>query len=210
MPLDHDPSFVALFVKNQRRIYGYILTLVPDCNEADDLFQQTSMVLWEKSGEFRPQAKKGTGPICATTNAARRCPPSGRSGKLDLSPFSDREENFVRWGCGIAHNLIRNWRVKKRRDRHCFSDEMMSRIAAVRSEKSEWLDGALAALGVCMDDLNPSERELLALCYEGERSIRQISEELGRTEGAVYQQLHRIRAKLLECIERKTREKASP
>ena len=85
-----------------------------------------------------------------------------------------------------------------------------SRIAAVRSEKSEWLDGALAALGVCMDELNPSERELLALCYEGERSIRQISEELGRTEGAVYQHLHRIRAKLLECIERKTREKASP
>ncbi len=183
MPLDHDPSFVALFVKNQRRIYGYILTLVPDCNEADDLFQQTSMVLWEKSGEFRP----GGGP-----------------------KKSDREENFVRWGCGIAHNLIRNWRVKKRRDRHCFSDEMMSRIAAVRSEKSEWLDGALAALGVCMDDLNPSERELLTLCYEGERSIRQISKELGRTEGAVYQQLHRIRAKLLECIERKTREKASP
>ena len=32
--------------------------------------------------------KKGTGPICATTNAARRCPPPGRSGKLDLSPFS--------------------------------------------------------------------------------------------------------------------------
>ncbi|MBU4271314.1 MAG: sigma-70 family RNA polymerase sigma factor [Planctomycetes bacterium] len=200
MPLDHDPSFVALFVKNQRRIYGYILTLVPDCNEADDLFQQTSMVLWEKAGEFR---KKGTGPICAKH-------PSGRSGKLDLSPFSDREENFVRWGCGIAHNLIRNWRVKKRRDRHCFSDGMMARIAAVRSEKSEWLDGALAALGVCMDDLDPSERELLALCYESQRSIRQVSEELGRTEGAVYQHLHRIRAKLLECIERKTREKASP
>jgi tripeptide aminopeptidase len=35
----------------------------------------------------RPPGKKGTGPICATTNAARRCPPSGRSGKLDLSPF---------------------------------------------------------------------------------------------------------------------------
>ncbi len=31
--------------------------------------------------------EKGTGPICATTNTARRCPPVGRSGKLDLSPF---------------------------------------------------------------------------------------------------------------------------
>lgn len=27
MPLEHDPSFVELFVKNQRRIYGYIMTV---------------------------------------------------------------------------------------------------------------------------------------------------------------------------------------
>jgi iron complex transport system permease protein len=31
--------------------------------------------------------EKGTVPICATTNAARRCPPSGRSGKWGQSPF---------------------------------------------------------------------------------------------------------------------------
>ena len=125
MPADHDPSFVALFVKNQRRIYGYILTVVPNCNEADDLFQQTSLVLWEKAGEFRP------------------------------------EGDFVRWACGIALNVIRNYRVKKRRDRHWFSDDMMNRIAEVRAERSEWLERALAALGVCMEDLGPLDRELL-------------------------------------------------
>lgn len=179
MSIDHDPSFVSLFVKNQRRIYGYILTLVPDCNEADDLFQQTSMVLWAKAGEFRPRAES-------------------------------ESEDFVRWGCGIAHNLIRNWRVKRRRDRHCFSDEMMARIAAARIEKSPWLDAALASLGACMDELKPKERDLLDLCYVGRRSIRQLSAELGRTEGAVYQHLHRIRAKLLDCIERKTGEDTSP
>ena len=32
-------------------------------------------------------AEKGTGSICATTNASRRCPPPGRSGKWCLSPF---------------------------------------------------------------------------------------------------------------------------
>ena len=110
MPVDHDPSFVALFVENQRRIYGYILTVVPDCNEADDLFQQTSLVLWEKAGEFRP------------------------------------EGDFVRWACGVAFNVIRNYRVKKRRDRHCFSEEMMAQLAEVRAEKSEWLEAALAGL----------------------------------------------------------------
>lgn len=172
--MDHDPSFVALFVKNQRRIYGYILTVVPDCNEADDLFQQTSLVLWEKAGEFRP------------------------------------EGDFVRWACGIAFNVIRNYRVKKRRDRHCFSDEMMARLAEVRAEKSAWLDAALVALRTCMQDLEPFDRRLLELCYDGTQSIREVSAGLGRTENSVYQRLHRIRLRLLECIERQTGGKASP
>ena len=164
---DH-ASFVALFVKNQRRIYGYILTVVPNCNEADNLFQQTSLVLWEKAAEFRP------------------------------------EGDFVRWACGVALNVIRNYRVKKRRDRHWFSYEMMARIADVRAEKSEWLDRMSAALGACMDELAPFDRELLVLCYEGQRSIRDVSKDLGRTENSVYQRLHRIRAKLLACIEQKS------
>ena len=39
------------------------------------------------------------------------------------------------------------------------------------------------------------------LCYEGTQSIREVSEDLGRTENSVYQRLHRIRVRLLECIE---------
>lgn len=174
MSMNYDPSFVALFVKNQRRIYGYILTVVPNCNEADDLFQQTSLVLWEKAAEFRPN------------------------------------EDFARWACGIAFNVIRNYRVKKRRDRHSFSDDMLKQIADVRVERSEWLETSLAALGACMKDLEPFDRQLLDLCYDGEQSIRKVSEDLGRTENSVYQRLHRIRARLLDCIEQKTRGKASP
>ncbi len=170
MRIEHDPSFVALFVKNQRRIYGYILTVVPDCNEADDLFQQTSMVLWQKAHEFRP------------------------------------EGDFVSWACGIAHNIVRNWRTKKRRDRHCFSDELVARIAEVYAAKSAWLEEALSALGACMDEIEPFDRRLLDLCYAGDRSIREISQELGRTEASVYQRLHRVRTRLLDCIRQRTRE----
>jgi RNA polymerase sigma-70 factor, ECF subfamily len=170
--MDHDSSFVAMFVKNQRRIHAYILTIVPDYNEAADLFQQTSMLLWERAQEF---------------------PSDG---------------DFVRWACRVALNVVRNYRVKKRRDRHWFSDEMIARIAEVHSQKSEWLDEALVALGACMEDLDPSERRLFGLCYQGDRSIRAVCEELGRTEASVYQRLHRIRVRLLECIQRKTRKEA--
>ncbi len=36
----------------QSRLYGYIHSLVRDLNDADDLFQQTALVLWKKFGEF--------------------------------------------------------------------------------------------------------------------------------------------------------------
>jgi RNA polymerase sigma-70 factor (ECF subfamily) len=48
-------DFVQWFVPNQRRIYGFILTLVPNSNEADEIFQETSLILWKKASEFDPQ-----------------------------------------------------------------------------------------------------------------------------------------------------------
>lgn len=171
---EHDQAFVSLFVRNQRRIYGYILTVVPDFNDADDIFQQTSMVLWEKAAEFRAGS------------------------------------DFVRWACGIAFNVVRNHRVKQRRDRHFFSDEMLNRIAEVRAEKSDWLDAMLTALGGCMDGLVQADHELLTACYSGEQSIRTLSQQIGRTENSIYQRLYRIRAKLMQCIEEKNRQRVQP
>jgi len=59
----HNPSradderkqqFVQLFVAHERRIYAFILSLVPVWSDADDLLQETSAVLWSKLEEFRP------------------------------------------------------------------------------------------------------------------------------------------------------------
>jgi RNA polymerase sigma-70 factor (ECF subfamily) len=40
--------------RDQARLYGYIHSLVRDLSDADDLFQQTSLILWRKFGEFDP------------------------------------------------------------------------------------------------------------------------------------------------------------
>ena len=40
--------------QDQARLYGYIHSLVRDLSDADDLFQQTSLILWRKFGEFDP------------------------------------------------------------------------------------------------------------------------------------------------------------
>lgn len=44
--------FNELFLRHQRGIYAYILTLVPDRNDAEDVFQQTCLTLLEKADEF--------------------------------------------------------------------------------------------------------------------------------------------------------------
>jgi RNA polymerase sigma-70 factor, ECF subfamily len=46
--------FLRLFLENERRVYGYILTLMPNRADADDVLQEASMVMWEKFDEKLP------------------------------------------------------------------------------------------------------------------------------------------------------------
>jgi RNA polymerase sigma-70 factor, ECF subfamily len=40
--------FLAQFLKAERRIFAYILTLLPHRTDAEDLLQQASLIMWEK------------------------------------------------------------------------------------------------------------------------------------------------------------------
>ena len=51
--LDRD-EFARLFSRTARRIYGFIMTLVFNHHDAEEVFQNTSVVLWNKFGEFQP------------------------------------------------------------------------------------------------------------------------------------------------------------
>lgn len=46
--------FLRLYRANERRIYGFILTLVPDWSQADDLMQEAVEVMWSKFDQFEP------------------------------------------------------------------------------------------------------------------------------------------------------------
>jgi RNA polymerase sigma-70 factor, ECF subfamily len=47
-------EFIVEFSKNSRRVYGYIRTLAPDINDANEVYQNVSLVLWNKFQEFIP------------------------------------------------------------------------------------------------------------------------------------------------------------
>ena len=46
-------EFLKLFVRHQQEIYAYILTLVPHVHDADDLFQDGMVVMWQKFDQFQ-------------------------------------------------------------------------------------------------------------------------------------------------------------
>jgi RNA polymerase sigma-70 factor (ECF subfamily) len=56
-PLDpgRRDRFLELFLTHQNRIFRFIVTAVPRWVEAEELFQQTSLTLWQRWDEYEPQ-----------------------------------------------------------------------------------------------------------------------------------------------------------
>lgn len=49
---DSEP-FLALLTANQSSLYAYIVSLLPNRQQADDILQETNMVCWRKADEFQ-------------------------------------------------------------------------------------------------------------------------------------------------------------
>jgi RNA polymerase sigma-70 factor (ECF subfamily) len=51
---DRTKEFVGLFAVHAQRLYAVIYALLPHAADADDVFQETSKLLWERFHEFTP------------------------------------------------------------------------------------------------------------------------------------------------------------
>jgi len=52
MPEQND--FLRLFLKHNRRLFAYILTMIPNHVDAEDVLQETASVLWSKFSDYEP------------------------------------------------------------------------------------------------------------------------------------------------------------
>jgi len=55
MNQEEQAQYVALIAASQPRIYAYIRTLMPNGRGADDVLQETNLVLWQKMGDFQQE-----------------------------------------------------------------------------------------------------------------------------------------------------------
>ena len=111
--------------------------------------------------------------------------------------------SFRNWAFQVAKFTAMNQITKLRRDRHVFSEQLLSMLAQQASDRSDHLDAQRRALAFCIERLGGEDRRTLTGCYQQSRTIKQFAQSVGQTPNAVYKRLNRIRAALLRCIERR-------
>src|SRR5262245_37095889 len=167
--------YIKLLNASQSRLFAYLYAHVLNMADAEDLYQQVAMVLWQKFDQFVP----GT--------------------------------DFGSWGIRVAELTIKNFLRGRRRSKIFFSDEVMQRIVDRQSQISqEAAEARTEALKTCLKRLPPRDQQLVDRCYGGDFKIKEIAADEGRSAGAVYTALCRIRQALLACIERKITAEGRP
>ncbi|MFT5300710.1 MAG: RNA polymerase sigma-70 factor (ECF subfamily) [Mariniblastus sp.] len=194
-------QFIGLLMEHERRIYAYIRTLMGNSSDADDVLQETSMVMWDKFPQFTRLS-----PAPEETN-------SGAIGLAPKTPVPDAETAtaesgrdakgaFLAWAFKIAFFIVQNHRRKQGRSKVVFSNALFETIADKTEQMVPQLDQRHEWLRKCMNKLPVSDRDLLRLRYEHESSIESTAQQSGRTIAAIYKALSRMRASLLECVNR--------
>jgi RNA polymerase sigma-70 factor (ECF subfamily) len=108
--------------------------------------------------------------------------------------------NFRNWGFQIARFEAMNFRRKRQRDRHLFSDEILELLADEAARHAAQLEEERRALAHCVAKLEPRDHELLAGCYREGASVKGYAESVGRTPNAVRKHLAKIRTALSLCV----------
>ena len=115
----------------------------------------------------------------------------------------DRDKDFLPWALGVArHQVLMFWRTK-RRDRHVFSEALITTLADDALGRAETATDRQRALDACVEGLPPRQRDLIRMFYGENKSADTIAASWDRTVHAVYKALKVMRKSLLECVERR-------
>lgn len=108
--------------------------------------------------------------------------------------------NFKSWALQIAIHLIHNWRRRQKNNRILFSEEFFDSIHSEIVKDPDQKDEKTDRLKICLKKLREHQRNAIRLRYHLGFEIEQVADRIGRTVGATYRLLSRIRHALFECI----------
>lgn len=152
---------------HQASLLAYILTLHPNRSEAQDILQETNVVLWQKIGEFQ----EGT--------------------------------NFKAWAFRVAYlQTLAHFKKTTRGNWLGFSADLVQQLALEAEPMLSDFELRHGALRLCVQKLPEKDREIVCAHYESELPLATVSDQVGRSVGALKQVLFRVRQALKVCIER--------
>jgi RNA polymerase sigma-70 factor, ECF subfamily len=115
----------------------------------------------------------------------------------------DHTKPFVAWAIGIARNELLAYRRRKSVYRQFFDDECFEKIGEAFAAAEEDMNPVMEALQKCMRQASEKTRRLLRLRYIEDLRYEEIAKTLSVSVGSIKVGMHRMRAALRDCVERR-------
>lgn len=118
----------------------------------------------------------------------------------------NQTRSFTAWAIGIARIEMLRFRQERGKERLVFDDDAIRAIASAYGENETRLRDMREAIAVCLDKMRGRTRRVIELYVRLGGVSDEIADRLDMTKNAVFVTLHRARAALRECIERRMAE----
>lgn len=115
----------------------------------------------------------------------------------------DDSRPFVAWALGIARNVVLSHLRSTYRDQHVEFSDAVIRVAESIERMEPQAEQMKEALAECIRGLHGRSRKALLLRYSEDLGLNQIAERMGLTSSNIGVLMHRVRARLRDCIERR-------
>lgn len=96
-------EFLHLFLKHEPSIYGFVRSLVLNKSDAEDVFQEVAVVLWEKFDQFQPNTRFDSWALKIAHNQVLCHRQKSKRSKLsfDDALISQFANDQVQWSAGL-------------------------------------------------------------------------------------------------------------
>ncbi|MEM7812143.1 MAG: sigma-70 family RNA polymerase sigma factor [Planctomycetota bacterium] len=116
----------------------------------------------------------------------------------------DPDRSFRAWACTIGSNAARDFlRRRKLRRGFGFDDDVLSKLASVRTATHELTELRNEKFRECLGGLPTKDQEMVWGCYGRDERIKDWAAERGLPASTVGSRLRKIREALLACVNRK-------
>lgn len=170
--MDKD-DLARYFVASRASLLGYLRTIVRDPHRAEDLLQETWVVVMKRLDDFDPSRDFGAWTRGIARNLARNALRSAHTRKMTYLASEELLDAI---------------------------DVAFEGATASECEDSEQ---DVSLLRYCLAKVSVQNRRMLALRYSAGMRIEEIAQKFRRSSGSIQVALYRIRQSLLKCIERR-------